>query len=60
MRELHYEKEKSMSFEKYPEMIIKCLSTLDKGEDEKISNQQKLNAINNCIIVQGVQLMSAT
>ena len=49
-----------MSFEKYTEMIIKCLSTLDKDEDEKLSDQQKVNAIINGIRVQNVQLMAAT
>ena len=41
-------------------MIIKCFSTLDKYEDEKLSDQQKANAIINGIIVQEVQLMTAT
>ena len=48
-----------MSFEKYTEMIIKCLSTLDKDEDEKLSDQQKVNAIINGIRVQNMQLMAA-
>ena len=60
MRELHYKNEQSMSFEKYTEMIIKCFSTLDKDEDEKLSDQQKVNAIINGIRVQDVQLMAAT
>ena len=33
-------------------MIIKCLSTLDKDEDEKLYNQQKVNGIINGIRVQ--------
>ena len=41
-------------------MIIKCFSTLDKDEDEKLSYQQKVNAIINGMKVQDVQLMSAT
>ena len=49
-----------MSFEKYTEMIIKCFFTLDKDEDEKLSDQQKFNAIINGIKVQDVQLMEAT
>ena len=57
IRELHYKKEQSMSFEKYTEMIIKCFSTLEKDEDEKLSYQQKFNAIINGIRVQDVQLM---
>ena len=51
MREIHYKNEQSLSFEKYTEMIIKCFSTLDKDEDEKIFDQQKVNAIINGIIV---------
>ena len=51
MRELHYKNEQSMLFEKYTEMIIKCLSTLDKDEYEKLSYQQKVNAIINGTIV---------
>ena len=60
MKELHYKNEQSISFEKYTEMIIKCFSTLDKGEDEKLSDQQKVNAIINSIKVQDVHLMAAT
>ena len=60
MRELHYKDEQSMSFEKYTEMIIKCFSTLDKDEDEKLSDQQKVNSIINGIKVKDVQLMAAT
>ena len=41
-------------------MIIKCFLTLDKDEDKKLSDQQKVNAIINGIKVQGVQLMEAT
>ena len=41
-------------------MIIKCFSTLDKDEDEKLPNQQKVNYIINGIRVQDVQLMAAT
>ena len=60
MTELHYKNEQSMSFEKYTEMIIKCFSTLDKDEDEKLSNQQKVNAIINGISVQDMPIMAAT
>ena len=49
-----------MSLEKYTEMNIKCFSTLDKDEDEKLSNQQKVNTIINGIRVQDVHLMAAT
>ena len=59
-RELRYKNEQSMSFEKYTEVIIKCFSTLDKDEGEKLSDQQKFNVIINGIRVQNVQLMSAT
>ena len=60
MEELHYKNEQSTSFEKNNEMIIKCFLTLDKDEDKKLSDQQKVNAIINGIKVQGVQLMEAT
>ena len=43
-----------MSFENYTEIIIKCFSTLDKDEDEKLSNLQKFNAIINGIKFQDV------
>ena len=49
-----------MSFEKYTKIIIKWFSTLDKDEDEKLSDQQKVNAIINGIRVQDVQPMAAT
>ena len=60
MREIHYKNEQSVPFEKYTEMIIKCFSTLDKDEDEKLSNQQKVNAIINGIRIEDVQIMTAT
>ena len=60
MKELHYKNEQSMSFEKHTEKIIKCFLTLDKDEDEKLSDQQKVNAIINGIKVQDVHLMAAT
>ena len=41
-RELYYKNEQSMLFEKYTEMIIKCFSTLEKDEDEKLSDQQNV------------------
>ena len=41
-------------------MIIKCFSTLDKDEYEKLSDQKKFNAIINGIRIQDVQLMSYT
>ena len=41
-------------------MIIKCFSTLDKDEDEKLFDQQKVNAIINGIRFQDVNLMAAT
>ena len=49
-----------MLFKKYTEMIIKCFSTLDKDEDKKLSNQQKVNDIINCNRVQDIQLMVST
>ena len=60
MREIHYKNEQSMSFEKYTEMIIKWFSTLDKDEDNKLSEQKKVNVIINGIRVQDIQLMEAT
>ena len=60
MKELHYKNEQSMSFENYTEMIIKCFSTLDKDEDDKLSDQQKVNTIINGIKVQDVQLMASS
>ena len=39
-------------------MIIKCFSTLDKDEDEKLFDQQKVNAIINGIRVQDLQRRS--
>ena len=41
-------------------MIIECFSTLDKDEDEKLSEQQNINAIINGIRLQDVHLMAAT
>ena len=41
-------------------MIIKCFSTLGKDEDDKQSDQQKVNAIINGIRVQDMQLMAIT
>ena len=41
-------------------MIIKCFSTLDKDEDEKLFDQKNVNAIINGIKVHDVQLMADT
>ena len=41
-------------------MIIKCFSTFDEDEYEKLSDQQTFIAIINGIRVQDVQLMAAT
>ena len=60
MKETHYKNEQSMSFKNYTEMIIKYFSTLDKDEDEKLSDQQKVNTIINGIKVQDVQLMASS
>ena len=49
-----------MSFEKYTEMIIKCFSTVDKDEGEKLFDQQKVNAIINGIIFQDMKLVAST
>ena len=42
---LHYKNERSMSFERYTELLTKCLSTLDKYIDEKLSYIQRVNAL---------------
>ena len=60
MRYLQYKNKQSTSFAKYTEMIIRCFSTLYKDENDKLSDQQKVNAIINGIRVQDVQLMAAT
>ena len=60
MREIHYKNKQTMSFEKYTEIIIKYFSALDKDEDEKLSDQEKVNTIINGIRVQDVHLMAST
>ena len=60
MKELHCKNEKSMTFEKYTEIIIKFFSTSEWDEYEKLSYQQNVNAIINGIRVQDLQIMAAT
>ena len=40
---LHYKNERSMSFEKYTEFLTKAFTTLEKDEDERLSNRQKVD-----------------
>jgi len=42
---LHYKNERSMSFEKYTELLTKSFTTLDKDEDERLSERQKVEKL---------------
>ena len=42
---LHYKNERSMSFEKYTEFLTKAFTTLEKDEDERLSNRQKVERL---------------
>ena len=42
---LHYKNERSMSFEKYTEFLTKAFTTLEKDEDERLSNHQKVEQL---------------
>ena len=42
---LHYKNEHSMSFEKYMEFLTKVFTMLEKDEDERLSNCQKVEQL---------------
>jgi hypothetical protein len=42
---LHYKNERSMSFEKYTELLTKCFTTLDKDEEERLTDRQKVGKL---------------
>ena len=44
LEQLHYKNEKSMTFERYTELLTKCFQTLHKDEDERYSDRQKLKS----------------
>ena len=48
-----------MLFERYTELLTKCLSTLDKYIDEKLSDIQKVNAQLKGIKTQDMELSAS-
>ena len=56
---LHYKNEHSMSFERYTELLTKCLLTLYKDIDKKLSDIQKVNALLKGIKTQDMELSAS-
>ena len=59
LENLHYKNERSMSFERYTELLTKSFSTLDKDIDEKLSDTQKVNALLKGIKTQDMELSAS-
>ena len=53
---LHYRNERSMSFERYTELLSRAFTTLDKDPDEAKSERQKVETLVNGIKVSEGQL----
>ena len=58
IKSLHYKNERSMSFEKYTELLTKAFITLDKDPDEAYSGRQKVNKLLEGIQSTDVELQS--
>ena len=56
LESLHYKNERSMLFERYTDLLTKCLSTLYKDIDKKLSDIQKVNALLKGIKTQDTEL----
>ena len=59
LESLHYKNERSMSFERYKELLTKCFSTLDKDIDKKLLDIQKVNALLKGIKTQDMELLAS-
>jgi hypothetical protein len=55
---LHYRNERSMSFEKYTELLTKAFMTLEKDPDESFSERQKVNKLLEGIQSSDIELQS--
>jgi hypothetical protein len=55
---LHYQNERSMSFEKYTKLLTKAFMTLEKDPDESFSERQKVNKLLEGIQSSDIELQS--
>ena len=53
---LHYKNERSMSFEKYTELMTKAFATLDKDDQESLTERQKVSKLLKGINTPDVEL----
>ena len=56
---LHYKNERSMSFERYTELLTKCFSNLDKDIYERLLDIQKVNSLLKGIKTQDMELSAS-
>ena len=56
---LHYKNERSMSFERYIELLTKCYNTLEKDPDQRLSPRQKVETLLRGIATQDTELQGA-
>ena len=59
LEQLHYKNEKSMTFERYTELMTKCFQTLHKDEDQRYSDRQKVEKFLKGIMTQEAELAGA-
>ena len=59
LESLHYKNERSVSFERYTELLTKSFSTLDKDIDEKLSDIQKVDSLLKGIKTQDMELSAS-
>jgi len=57
--QLHYRNEKSMTFERYTELLTKCFQTLHKDVDQRYSDRQKVEKFLKGITTQEPELSGA-
>ena len=59
LEQLHYKNEKSMTFERYTELMTKCFQTLHKDADQRYSDRQKVEKFLKGVMVQEPELAGA-
>ena len=56
---LHYKNERSMTFERYIELLAKCFNTLHKDPDQRLSDRQKVETLLKGITTPDTELQGA-
>ena len=59
LKDLHYKNERSMSFERVISIMKSCFATLDKDEDERVSERQQVEKLLRSIQSQESELAGA-